>query len=43
MGVHKDNKFILEEQDINKDHKNLVGKNSDIESHIKDGLLKYIF
>ena len=37
FGPHKDDKS--EEQDIEGDHRNLVGKRSDIESHVKDGLL----
>lgn len=42
FGSHKDEKSILEKQDIKGDHKNLVGKNSDIRSHIKDGLSERI-
>lgn len=39
---HKDEKLTLEEQDIEKDYKNLVGKKSDIKSHTRDGFSEYI-
>ncbi len=41
FGPHEDQKSILKEQDIEENHKNLIGKSSDIRSHIKDGLLGF--
>ena len=38
FGLYKDKESILEEQDIKKDHTNLVGKSLDIESRARDGL-----
>ena len=38
FGSHEDEKLTLEEQDIEKDYRNLGGKSLDIESHAKDGL-----
>ena len=42
LGLYKDEKYTLDEQDIEKDHRDLVGKSLDIESHAKDGLSRYI-
>lgn len=39
---YKNEKSILEEQKIEKDYKNLIGKSLDTESYIKNGLLRYI-
>lgn len=38
FGLHEIEKSILEEQDVEGDHKNVAGKNSDTESCAKDGL-----
>ncbi len=38
FGLHGDEKSILEEQDIEVDHRNSVGKSSDTGSHARDGL-----
>ena len=38
VGLHEDEESTLEERDIEKDHRNLGGKNSDIKSCAKDGL-----
>ena len=38
FGLHEDEKLTLEEQDIEKNHKNMVGKSLDIGSHTRDGL-----
>ena len=40
---HKNEKLILEEQDIEGDHRNLRDKNFNTRSHIKKGLVKCIF
>ncbi len=37
---HEDEESILEEQEIERDHRNLVGKSSDTGSHARDGLLR---
>ena len=42
FGPHRDEKLILEEPDIEEDHRNLGGKSLGIGSHIKDGLSEYI-
>lgn len=42
FGTHIDEKFILEEQDINKDYKNLVDKISDTRSYTNNRLLGHI-
>ena len=34
---HEDEKLILEKQDIDKDHRNLEGKSSDIETRVRNG------
>lgn len=39
---HEDEKLKLEGQNIERDYRNLIGKSSDIESHIKDNLSGYI-
>ena len=41
FGPYKDEKSILEEQNIEGDHRNLRGKCFDIKSHVKDGLARY--
>lgn len=41
FGLHEDKDFILEEQDIKGDYRNLVDKSSDTESHIRNGLSKW--
>ncbi len=38
MGPHEDEKSTLAEQDIKRDHRNLVGESSDTRSHARDGL-----
>lgn len=38
---HKNEKYILDKQDIKKDHKNLISKNLDTKSHAKNNLLEY--
>lgn len=35
---HEDEKFILEEQDIEGDHRDLIGKSLDTKSHLRVGL-----
>lgn len=40
--LYKDEKFILEKQNIKKEHKNSIGKSLDIKSYIRDGLLRSI-
>ncbi len=40
---YKDENFILKEQDITEDYRNLVGKRLDIRSHIKDSLFRCTF
>ncbi len=35
---YEDEKSTLEEQDIERDHRNLIGKSSDTESRARDGL-----
>ncbi len=39
FGLHEDEESILEEQDIEGDHRYSVGKSSDTGSHARDGLL----
>ena len=39
FGPYKDAESILEEQDIEKDHTNLINKSSDIGNRAKDSLL----
>ena len=41
FGPHKDQKYILNEQDIKRDHRSLMSKNLDNGSHAKDGLPGY--
>ena len=41
FGPHEDEKSILEEQEIERDHRNLVGKSSDTRSDARDGLLRH--
>lgn len=36
--LYKDEEFILEEQEIERDYRNLVGKSFDIRRHTKDNL-----
>lgn len=36
FGLHKNLKSTLKEQDIEENHRNLVGKSLDTESHIQD-------
>lgn len=43
FGSQEDEKSILEEQKIEKDHKNLIGKSLNTESHAKNGLLRRTF
>ncbi len=38
LGPYKDEQFIPEEQDIEGDHRNLIGESSDTESRAKEGL-----
>ncbi len=38
LGPHEDEESILEEQDIERDHRNLVGESSDTGSRARDGL-----
>lgn len=38
FGSHKDKEYILNEQDIERDYKNLAGKNLDTRSPIRDNL-----
>ncbi len=38
FGLYEDEEFILEEQDIESDYRNLVGESSDTGSHARDGL-----
>ena len=38
VGSHEDEQLTLEEQDIEKDHRNLGGKSSDTRNHARDGL-----
>ncbi len=42
FGLHENEESILEEQDIEGDHRNLVGDNSDTKSHARDGLSQRI-
>ncbi len=39
FGPHEDEESKLEEQDIEEDHRNLLGKSLDTRSHVRDGLL----
>lgn len=39
FGPHKDEEFILKEQDIEGDYRNLVDKSLDIRRYVRDGLL----
>ena len=41
-GLYKNEKSILEEQDIEKDYTNLIHKILDIGSHVRDGLSRRI-
>ena len=41
FGPHEDEKSILQEQDIERDHKNLGGKSSDPENRARDGLARH--
>ncbi len=41
LKFHEDEKSTIKEQDIEKNHKNLVSKNSDTRSYAKNGLLEY--
>ena len=38
LGPHKNEKYILDEQDIKEDYKDLVGKSLDLGSCTKDSL-----
>ena len=38
FGPHEDEESVLEDQDIEEDHTNLIGKNLDIRSRARDGL-----
>ncbi len=38
FGLYEDEESILEEQDIEGDHRNSVGESSDTRSHARDGL-----
>ena len=40
--LHKDQKYILDEQNIEEDHRNLVGKSLDFESYVRDSLSESI-
>lgn len=40
---HKNKKSILKKQDIEEDHRNLIGKSLNTESYTRDGLLRRIF
>lgn len=42
FGSHKVEKSILEEQNIKRDDKNVVGKNSDIENQARDNMSRRI-
>ncbi len=42
FGLYEDEESILEEQDIERDHRNLVGESSDTGSSVKDGLSRRI-
>lgn len=42
FGSYKDEKFILQKQDIEKDYTNLVGKSLNTRSYAKKSLLRYI-
>lgn len=41
--LHKDENYILKEQNIKKNYKNLVNKSLNIRSYARDGFLKYTF
>ncbi len=41
FGLHEDKEFILEEQDIKGDHRNLVDKSSGTGSYVRDSLSRY--
>ena len=41
FGLYKDEESPLEEQDIEKDYTNLVGKSLDTKNYIRDGLSGY--
>lgn len=41
VGFYEDEKSTLEEQDIEEDHRNLVGKSSDTESCVRDDLSEH--
>ena len=41
FGPHKDEEFILEEQEMEGDHRDLVGESSDTGSCARDGLSGY--
>lgn len=41
FGLYEDEKFILKEQNIEKDHENLVDKSLNTRSCVKDSLSKY--
>lgn len=38
---YEDNKYTLNKQNIEKDHRNLVSKSLDLKSHTKNNLLRY--
>lgn len=42
FGFYKNEKSLLEEQDIEKDHRNLIGKRLDIENYAFNSLSEYI-
>ena len=43
FGIYKDEESILEEEDIEDNHTNLVGKSLDTKSRVRDGLLGCTF
>lgn len=40
--AHKNKKYILDEQNVEKYHRDLIGKNLNFENHAKNNLLEYI-
>lgn len=43
FAFYKDDKSILKKQNIERNDKNLVNKNLDAQSYIRDSLLEHIF
>lgn len=41
FGPYEDNKYTLNKQNIEKDHRNLISKSLDFKSYTKNNLLKY--